>query len=323
VLADERTLVIFDSLDLKHWTKRSTFGPAGDTAGQWECPDLIEVAVEGTSEKKWVLIINRNPGAPAGGTGVRYLIGKFDGATFTSEVPNTPALWADWGKDFYATNTWNDAPANNGRRLWIGWFSNWQYANVEPTVVWRGAQSVPRALMLRSYADGLRLIQQPVRELESLRHEKLRVVNASVEEVNRKIRKSGTKGEVYEFEAELRPGQAADIGFRLRKGMDAETLVGFDAIRGEVYVDRTHSGEISFSKDFPGRYAATLEQNANIKLHVFVDRSSVEVFANDGERVLSERIYPPPGSDGIELYAHGDGAKISSLTLWQLDSIWR
>ncbi len=102
VLADERTLVILDLPDLKHWTKRSTFGPAGDTAGQWECPDLIELPVEDAAEKKWVLIINRNPGAPAGGTGVRYLIGKFDGTNFTSEVPDTPALWADWGKDFYA-----------------------------------------------------------------------------------------------------------------------------------------------------------------------------------------------------------------------------
>ncbi len=148
-------------------------------------------------------------------------------------------------------------------------------------------------------------------------------MNASVEEVNQKIRKSGMKAEVYEFEAELRPGQAEDIGFRLRKSKDAETLIGFDALRREVYVDRTRSGEVSFSKDFPGRHSGKLEQNASIKLQVFVDRSSVEVFANDGERVLSERIYPPPGSDGIELYARGAGAKVVSLTIWELNSIWK
>jgi fructan beta-fructosidase len=321
VLADERTLVVLDSPDLKTFTKRSTFGPAGDVAGQWECPDLIELPVEGTGDKKWVLIINRNPGAPAGGTGVRYLIGKFDGTTFTSEVPDTPALWADWGKDFYATNTWKGGPATDGR-AWIGWFSNWQYANTEPTVLWRGAQSIPRTLMLRRYPDGLRLVQRPVRELEGLRREKLNVANASVEDVNRKIRESGLKAEVYEFEAELRPGQVEDIGFRIRKSKDAETLVGFETLPREVYVDRTRSGEVSFSKDFPGRHAAKLEQNANIKLHVFVDRSSVEVFANDGERVLSERIYPPPGSDGIELYSHGSGGRVVSLTIWELNPIW-
>jgi fructan beta-fructosidase len=322
VLADERTLVISDSPDLKHWTKRSTFGPAGDVAGQWECPDLIELPIEGSDEKKWVLIINRNPGAPAGGTGVRYVIGNFDGADFTSEVPDTPALWADWGKDFYATNTWKDAPPSDGR-VWIGWFSNWQYANVEPTVLWRGAQSIPRTLTLRRYADGLRLVQRPVRELESLRHEKFRIVNASVAEANQKIRETGTKGEVYEIEAEFRRGSVDDIGFRLRKSKDAETLVGFDATRNEVYVDRAHSGEVSFSKDFSGRHAATIERNASIKLRVFVDRSSVEVFANDGERVISERMYPPPGSDGIELYQKGAGGKIVFLTIWQLSSIWR
>lgn len=322
VLADERTLVVLDSPDLKHWTQRSTFGPAGDMAGQWECPDLIELPIEGTSERKWVLIINRNPGAPAGGTGVRYLIGRFDGANFTSEVPDAPVLWADWGKDFYATNTWNDAPLTDGR-VWIGWFSNWQYANVEPTVLWRGAQSVPRTLVLHRYADGLRLVQRPVRELERLRRERLHIVNASVADVNQKIRESGTKGEVYEFEAELRPGQVDDIGFRLRKSKDAETLVGFDAVHREVYVDRTRSGKVSFSKDFPGRHSARLEQNTSIKLRVFVDRSSVEVFANDGERVLSDRIYPPPGSDSIELYAQGAGGRIVSLTIWELNSTWK
>jgi fructan beta-fructosidase len=323
VLADERTLVVFDSPDLKNWTKRSTFGPAGDMAGQWECPDLIEVPVEGTREKKWVLIINRNPGAPAGGTGVRYLIGKFDGTTFTSEVPDAPVLWADWGKDFYATNTWNDAPSTDGRRLWIGWFSNWQYANSEPTVLWRGAQSIPRRLMLRRYADGLRLVQRPVRELDSLRREKFRIVDANVADANQKLRETKTKGEVYEFEAELRPGQVDNIGFRLRKSKDAETLVGFDAVHREVYVDRTRSGEVSFSKDFPGRHSARLEPSPSVRLHVFVDRSSVEVFANDGERVLSDRIYPPPGSDGIELFAQGKGGRFVSLTIWELKSTWK
>jgi fructan beta-fructosidase len=323
VLADERTLVILDSPDLKHWTQRSKFGPAGDVAGQWECPDLFELPVEGASGKKWVLIINRNPGAPAGGTGVRYLIGKFDGTSFTSKVPDTPALWADWGKDFYATNAWNDVPPGDGRRVWIGWFSNWQYANAEPTVLWRGAQSIPRTLRLRRYADGLRLVQQPVRELEGLRHEKLRMENASVAEANQKIRDRGAKGEVYEIEASLRPGPTGEIGFRLRKSKDAETLVGFDAVHGEVYIDRTHSGEISFSKDFPGRFSARVEPKARVKLHIFVDRSSVEVFVNDGERVLSDRIYPPPGSDGIELYGKGPGAKVVSLTIWESASIWK
>ena len=212
-------------------------------------------------------------------------------------------------------------PASDGRHIWIGWFSNWQYANTEPTVLWRGAQSIPRTLMLRRYADGLRLVQRPVRELESLRREKVRMVNVSVAEANQKL--SGMKGEIYEFEAELEPGHADEIGFRLRKSKEAETLVGFDPVHREVFVDRTRSGEVSFSKDFPGRFSAKVEQSARIKLHVFVDRSSVEVFVNDGERVLSDRIYPPPGSDGIEVYAKGSGGKVVSFTMWELSSVWK
>ena len=92
---------------------RSKFGPAGDDAGQWECPDLLELPIEGTSEKKWVLIINRNPGAPAGGTGVRYLVGSFDGKQFTDETSPATKLWADYGKDFYATNSFDDMPASD------------------------------------------------------------------------------------------------------------------------------------------------------------------------------------------------------------------
>ncbi len=323
VLADERTLVILDSPDLKKWTKRSTFGPAGDTKGQWECPDLLQLPVEGTGEKKWVLIINRNPGAPAGGTGVRYLIGDFDGTRFTSEIPDSPVLWTDWGKDFYATNTWNDMPASDGRRVWIGWFSNWQYANVEPTVLWRGGLTVPRTLTLRRFSDGLRMVQTPVRELQPLRHEKLNLTNLSVAAANQKIRQAGFKGEVYEIEAELQPEKASEIGFRLRRGSEAETLVGVNVPASEVFVDRTKSGDVSFSKDFPGRFAAKLEKTGKVKLHIFVDRSNTEVFANDGERVLSDRIYPPPGSDGLALYTIGSGGKVVSLTVWALDSIWK
>jgi fructan beta-fructosidase len=251
------------------------------------------------------------------------LIGTFDGESFTSESPDSPVLWVDEGKDFYATNVWNNAPLGEERRILIGWLSDWQYANVEPTKIWRGAQSLPRLLALRRYADGLRLVQSPISEVQSLRHEKLRLENATIEQANRRIQESGVSGEVYELEAELEPGQTGEIGLRLRKGKDTETLAGIDAVHGEVFIDRTRSGEISFSKDFPGRHSAKIEIGTSVKLQVFVDRSSVEMFSNGGERVLSDRIYPPAGSDGIELYAKGTGGRALSLILWQLDSVWK
>jgi fructan beta-fructosidase len=322
VLADERTAVFLDSTDLKKWTVRSKFGPAGDDAGQWECPDLLELPVEGTKEKKWVLIINRNPGAPAGGTGVRYLVGNFDGVQFTDETSPATKLWADYGKDFYATNSFNDMPAGDGRKIWMGWTSNWLYAKDEPTVLWRGAQSIPRTLTLRRTSAGIILVQTPVHELQSLRGQPFEIHNAAIQDANRKIAEAGVKGETYEIEAEFEPQKAQEIGFRLRKGATAWTLVGIVPSANKLFLDRTHSGDVSFSKDFSGSFTATLQNTNRVKLHIFVDRSSVEAFANDGEIVMTDRIYPPPGSDGIELYAKGSGGRVVLLRIWQLASIW-
>jgi fructan beta-fructosidase len=177
-------------------------------------------------------------------------------------------------------------------------------------------------MTLRRTAEGIILIQTPVRELQSLRGQAFQVQDATIQDANRKIAQAGLKGETYEIEAELESQEAEEIGFRLRKGDNAETLVGVVPSTNTLLVDRTHSGDVSFSKDFPGRYATTLQSTKRVKLHIFVDRSSVEVFANDGEKVMTDRVYPPPGSSGIELYSQGSGGRVASLKIWQLESIW-
>ena len=353
VLADHRKALFFSSTDLKHWTKMSEFGPAGDDAGQWECPDLLELPIEGTKETRWVLIINRNPGAPAGGTGVRYLIGQFDGTQFVEKESAGNKLWADYGKDFYATNSFNDMPPGDPRKIWMGWTSNWLYAKDEPTVLWRGAQSIPRTLVLRWVKDPLSpnaglsgvpdpalppkeggrtghpdsdsqllMVQAPVRELQRLRGKPFQVVNARVQDANSKIAAAGFKGESYEIEAELEPGRASEIGFHVLKGDGAETVVGIVPASNTLFVDRTNSGDVFFSEYFPGRYSTTLHDTKRVKLHIFVDRSIVEVFANDGEKVMTDRAYPPQDSWKIEIYSPGGAGKVVSLTIWPLQSIW-
>jgi fructan beta-fructosidase len=342
VLADHRKALFFSSPDLKQWTKMSEFGPAGDDSGQWECPDLLELPIEGTKETRWVLIVNRNPGAPAGGTGVRYLIGQFDGTEFVENESMGLKLWADYGKDFYATNSFNDMPSGDARKVWMGWTSNWLYAKDEPTVLWRGAQSIPRTLTLRWIKTAsspkvgdkqghttdslagrqLLMVQTPVRELHSLRGPIFVLNDVTVQEAKIRMTHALVRGETYEIEAELEPGDASEIGLRLRKGDGVETTVGIAPATKTLFVDRTKSGDVSFSKDFPGRFSTTLSNTKRVKLHIFVDRSSVEVFANDGEKVMTDRIYPPAGSTGIELYATGGAGKVVSLTLWQLQSIW-
>jgi len=322
VLADHRKAVFFSSNDLKHWTKTSEFGPAGDDAGQWECPLLLDLEIEGTKGHRGVLVINRNPGAPAGGTGVRYLIGHFDGSTFVEKESAGKKLWADYGKDFYATNTFNDMPKGDDRRVWIGWTSNWLYAKDEPTVLWRGAQSIPRSLTLRRIDNQVLMVQAPVRELDGLREGVFHLSDVTVEKANAAIAGAGLTGEIYEIEAEIDTAGANEVGFRLRKGDVVETLVGVQPVTNMLFVDRTKSGNVSFSKDFPGRFSTTLSNMKRVKLYIFVDRSSVEVFANDGEKVMTNRIYPPPGSTGIELYSIGGAGRVVSLSYWPLQSIY-
>jgi fructan beta-fructosidase len=324
VLADERKAVFFDSRNLKNWTFRSSFEIESNDKGQWECPDLFELSVDGNSQnKRWVLVVNRNPGAPAGGTGTRYFVGSFDGAHFVNETPASQELWADYGKDFYATNSFSDLPPRDGRRVWIGWISNWQYANREPTAIWRGAQSLPRELSLTQFSDGIRLVQKPVAETNTLRErELLQLSNVSVPMAMQTIHLKDVRGETLEIEAEFSPGEAKEIGFRLGKGGSEETLLGFTPEKKEIFVDRTHSGFVSFAPEFSGRHKAVLRQNSRLKLHAFLDRSSLEVFVNDGEVVLTDRIYPSPGSDGIELYSEAGKGKVLSLSIWKLGSIW-
>ena len=319
VLADERKLEIFDSTDLKSWKLRSEFGPAGDSEGQWECPDLFELPVQGSDERKWVLVINRNPGAPAGGTGTRYIIGSFDGEKFTAD-PTPGTQWADYGKDFYATQRFSSMPQGDSRTVWIGWMGNWQYANKEPTEIWRGAQSIPRELKLRRFGDRLLLTQAPVRETVRLREKLLLDTSAvSFREANRRIQQAKVQGDTLELELSFAT-TSQTVELSLRKGATEKTVVGVSA--GRAFVDRTQSGESGFSEDFPGRYSTPKSEEPR-SLHVFLDRSSVEVFFNDGEYVLTNRIYPPPESRGIELSSQLPSMRVARLRIWKLKSVWK
>lgn len=322
VLADERLLEIFESKDLKHWKQTSEFGPAGDAEGQWECPDLFELPIEGGSASKWVLAVNRNPGAPAGGTGTRYLIGSFDGRRFTAD--QAPVLWADYGKDFYATHRFSTLPAGDTRSVWMGWIGNWQYANKEPTILWRGAQSIPRELRMRNVAGQLRMVQLPVAETENLREKSLLDVSSlTVNEANQRLKKAAVQGDLLEVEIEFQRAATGTVGVKLRKGAEQETLVGFSETDSTAFIDRTKSGESSFSPEFPGRQSALVLDASKRILHIFVDRSSVETFVNHGDLVLTDRIYPSAESKGVELFSDHAGAKVLSLRIWSLRSVWQ
>ncbi|MEZ4595112.1 MAG: glycoside hydrolase family 32 protein, partial [Chloroflexota bacterium] len=167
-LAVGRSILFYSSPNLIDWVATGSFGFGhGATDGVWETPDLFELPVAGTAESRWVLTVGIGDHAPASGSGMQYFIGQFDGQTFTNENPKETVLWADYGADFYAAQSWSDAP--NGRRLWLAWLNNWQYANQIPTTTWRGAMTLPRELRLVQTEAGIRLGQTAVPELTHLR----------------------------------------------------------------------------------------------------------------------------------------------------------
>lgn len=322
-LPPQHKVRFFDSTDLKHWTALSDFGPAGAVGGVWECPDLFEFPVEGEpGQTRWVLSVNVNPGGVAGGSGNQYFIGRFDGRRFTNENPKHQTLWADYGKDFYASTSFSNVP--DGRRIWMGWLDNWQYAARTPVSPWRGAQSIPRALKLKAIPEGIRLVQQPVAELSTLRGKHTVIKNQNADIANRALQANGVQGSTLEIEAEIQPRRAAAWGFRVRKGASEETLIGVDMRRSLLFVDRTRSGDISFDPNFPGRQTAPLSisKGQTVGLHIFIDRSSVEVFANGGETVISDRIFPSPAGQSVEIFSIGGQAKVVSLDVWNLKSAW-
>ena len=334
-LPPEHQVRLFGSSDLKHWTTLSTFGPAGATGGAWECPDLFQLPVEdepahtGQSRQarptRWLLSVNVNPGGIAGGSADQYFVGQFDGTAFVNENPKQQVLWADYGKDFYASTSFSGLPPTDDRRIWMGWLDNWEYAAQVPTSPWRGAQSIPRALRLKRYADGIRLVQEPVAELKALRGPEMSLLYQSASAAKRQLVSKPVHGDALEIEAEIDLGHAAEFGLEVRKGSEEQTVIGINKEKSELFVDRTRSGLTSFSAAFPGRHAAPIHlgDGKNVRLHVFVDRSPVEVFGNDGEAVISDRIFPSGGSQGLGLYSREGEARILELRIWRLKSAWR
>ena len=322
-LSAEHKLRFYSSPDLKQWTPLSEFGPAGATGGVWECPDLFELPVDGDpAHTRWVLIVNMNPGGVAGGSGAQYFIGSFDGTRFQPESKDQ-TRWVDYGKDFYAVTSWSNTPRDDGRRLWIGWMNNWQYGQEIPTSPWRSAQTIPRAVALKTYKDGIHLSQMPIAELQRLRGANYQLSDKVVAEGSDPLAGQAVAGKTLEVIATFEMDTASEFGLKVRKGANEETVIGYDVSTAQLFIDRSKSGQVDFNPQFPGRHSGPLpDEQRRIKLHLFVDWSSVEVFGNDGRAVITDRIFPSNDSDGVALYAKGGAVKLVSLDIWPLQSIW-
>ena len=281
---------------------------------QWVSWNVADLA----SQNAQIEIIDNNTGE----TGWGHL---FADEIMFSDVPKDIANWVDYGRDFYAVNSWNNMPGN--QRRWIGWMNNWDYGGSIPTSPWRSAQSIPRDVSLKTIGGAVQLVQTPISELNALReggsNQQNVVVNNGTTALN-------TKGVTLEIVAEFQIGTASEFGLKVRTGPGEETLVGYNVPAQQLFVDRSNSGQIGFSdlfaygEAYPSKGIAPLAPtNGLVQLHIFVDWSSVEVFGGNGQAVISDQIFPQPSSDGLAVFATGGAAKLVSLHVWPLRSIWR
>lgn len=292
-------LQLWGSKDLKHWSKRSEFGKdKGAHGGVWECPDLFPLKVEGSAEEKWVLLISINPGAPNGGSGTQYFIGEFDGTRFTTE--QTDIKWIDWGTDNYAGVTYNVLPENyygdtyandpGEDRIFMGWMSNWTYARDTPTSTWRSAMTVPRKLTLQKVGDHYALFNYPIAGLDGI---------IDLADSHKMAVEAGAS-KVFEFDTfnqtEIKfttTKRALSLAFE--NTLEERLLLELNTDTHTFTLDRRVSGQIDFQEDF-GKSVQNMPvpelPEGEFEVRVLLDASSVEVFLNQGQYVMTAQLFP-------------------------------
>lgn len=316
ILAVGQHMELYSSVNLKDWKKESEFGKMqGAHGGVWECPDLIELPVEGSRERKWVLICNINPGGPFGGSAAQYFVGSFDGKTFVNESP-VQTKWMDWGKDNYATVTWNNAP--DGRCIALGWMSNWQYANNVPTRQYRSANTIARDLTLYKAGGEFYLKSTPSREMKQARGEKVSVPSFKVTDSYKIESLLKDNNGAYEIEMEIQVADASKISLNLQNEKGEQVSMYYDLLRKQFVMDRSKSGKVDFSNDFPAVTAAPVHAGKTLRLHLFVDRSSIEAFGEDGKFVMTNLVFPSSPYNQMSFGTEGSGYTVSSFNVYKL-----
>ena len=326
VFAAHDQVKLYGSKNLKDWDHLSDWGKEyGEHGGVWECPDLFPIRVQDTDETKWVLLQSLNPAGPNGGSATQYFIGDFDGDkfilddSFVDDVSNGKAVWLDYGKDNYAGVTWANVPESDGRTLFIGWMSNWQYAMVVPTDTWRSAMTIPRQLTLHKEDNEYRLRSNPVEEL------------AILEQENQVFDQESFSGELSFGESD-EPAKI-ELNFpKIKTGKAMISLtadtgelieVGYDADKKSYFIDRTNAGKSDFNKDFAGmHYAPNEYQVDSHKMVLYVDVASIELFADDGRTVMTDIMFPKSKINNISVKSELLKGKPLKASIVRMKSAW-
>ena len=312
-LATKDYITFYSSKDLKSWIKESEFGAAvGAHGGVWECPDLF--ILDDNGKKIWVLIVNLNPGGPNKGSATQYFLGDFDGSKFTPY--NTGVKWLDYGPDEYAGITWSNT---GSRKIFLGWMSNWMYANVVPTETWRSAMTIPRELKLKHVGSDVLIASLPVVELTKNQSKPITISNVKI---NKSIDVAGIAGKVkLPCRLNLSFEEIKDFSLIVSNDIGEELIVGYDKKQNQYFIDRSKSGKTAFQKEFAARHVAPrFTGNTNMNISLLIDVSSVELFADDGLTVMTAIFFPNKPYNQIHLESSDKGV-IKKLDYINLKSI--
>ena len=284
IVSEKQHMKLFSSTNLKDWTFESDFGEGyGSHVGVWECPDLLDMG-----NGKWILVCNINPGGPFGGSATQYFTGSFDGHKFTCDTDPSVTKWMDWGKDHYATVTFDNAPG--GRHVALPWMSNWQYAAQVPTTQYRSANGIPRDLGYFEYQGQGYCSVKPSPE----------VLNA----FSKKAQANLTSA--CRIDVQLRGNSV----ITLANGKGESVTMTYNAKTETFAMDRTKSGKTDFSTDFPALTKAPTYGKIKT-LQIFIDKSSIEVFDADGKMAMTNIVFPTEPYN--RLTVKGGKAKIYNL----------
>ena len=341
IVSADKNMRFYSSTDLKQWEYLSQFGEGyGVQPNQFECPDFIQLPVDGNEDNmKWVMIVNINPGCPFGGSATEYFIGDFDGKEFKCDTDKSVTKWLDFGKDHYATVCFS----NTGDRIIaVPWMSNWQYANVTPIRQYRGANALPRELSLYTKNGEIYMAANVVKETEALRKSTRNIESLSVE--GETVIDSITDGlnSGVELEMDIVPGKAQTVGFDIMNAKGEKTKIYLDLKSGRAVMDRTESGLIAFGEkaephfkenhdrrktesinyinDFAlGTWAPlSLCEGKSYHLNVFVDKCSVELFVDGGRIAMTNLVFPTEVYNSLRFYTEGGKAEVKNLSIHKL-----
>jgi fructan beta-fructosidase len=330
VLAAGQKIMFYSSSNLKDWKLETDFGNGiGAHEGVWECPDFFPMKVQGTDEIKWVLFVSVGLGGPNGGSATQYFVGDFDGKqfkidpSFEKDLINSEhkSMWIDYGRDNYAGVTWANIPDTDGRKLFLGWMSNWNYAQEVPTETWRSAMTIAREVELQKIDASYRLLFQPVRELTTYRSTKYKKESILISGETKLIDSKAIDLSSTEINFKISDLKESGFTFKLTNKQGDTLSFGYNNSNKNFFVDRRKSGKTGFSEKFAKRVSVAKRTSLNTILSgtIILDKTSIELFFDNGETVMTEIFFPNSPYDKLSIEPKDQEFTLGNIEIHKLN----